>query len=215
MATADSVKEKLQNIIAKANGKTGRTDADVSTSVDSLISGFGQGGGITPTGTKTITENGTHDVAAFASALVNVPVPAQNMVVIPVTLSSALGAGTNKNHSLLTGNDFVKKHYNHEGFCALWVPLTGTTTAAESGVVGAGFHCNRPTITTKSTYYGGFMRSSGATSGATVQVCTTMVNGTGYNISFRATSSGNLNLYVASNLTVPAGDYLLILLCAE
>lgn len=215
MATADGVKAKLQGVITKANRTTGRADGDVSAAVDSLISGFGQGGGITPTGTKTITENGTHDVAAFASALVNVPAPAQNMVVIPITISSALGAGTNSNHSLLTGNDFVKAHYSHAGFCALWMPLTGATTAAESGVVGAGFHSNRPAITTKSTYYGGFLRSNGTTSGAATQVCTTKVNGTGYNISFRADSSGNLKLYVASTYTVPAGDYLLILLCAE
>lgn len=31
------------------------------------------GGGITPTGTKSITENGTYDVSTFASAEVNVP----------------------------------------------------------------------------------------------------------------------------------------------
>lgn len=31
------------------------------------------GGGITPTGTKSITENGTYDVSSFASAEVNVP----------------------------------------------------------------------------------------------------------------------------------------------
>ena len=37
--------------------------------------GTGDGGGITPTGTKTITANGKHDVTAFATADVQVPIP--------------------------------------------------------------------------------------------------------------------------------------------
>lgn len=75
MATADSVKANIQSIIAKANDATGRTDSNVDAAVDALISGFGQGGGITPAGTKTITSNGSHDVAAFATAQVDVPIP--------------------------------------------------------------------------------------------------------------------------------------------
>lgn len=38
-------------------------------------SGTGGGGGITPVGTKTITSNGKHDVTAFATADVQVPIP--------------------------------------------------------------------------------------------------------------------------------------------
>lgn len=37
--------------------------------------GTGGGGGITPTGTKTITSNGKHDVTSFATADVQVPIP--------------------------------------------------------------------------------------------------------------------------------------------
>lgn len=44
MATADSVKARLQGLIAKANAATGNTDADLTTAIDSLVAGFGQGG---------------------------------------------------------------------------------------------------------------------------------------------------------------------------
>lgn len=44
MATADSVKTKIQGLIASANAKTGNTDADLTTAVNTLIDGFGQGG---------------------------------------------------------------------------------------------------------------------------------------------------------------------------
>ena len=45
MATADRVKEKLQNLIGKANATTGNTDADMTAAVSALIAGFGQGAG--------------------------------------------------------------------------------------------------------------------------------------------------------------------------
>ena len=44
MATADSVKVKLQGLITKANETTGNTDADLTTAVNALVAGFGQGG---------------------------------------------------------------------------------------------------------------------------------------------------------------------------
>lgn len=44
MATAESVKGKIQGLIDSANTATGNTDADLSTAVGSLIAGFGQGG---------------------------------------------------------------------------------------------------------------------------------------------------------------------------
>lgn len=44
MATADSVKEKIQVLIEKANDATGNTDTDLTLAIDALVAGFGQGG---------------------------------------------------------------------------------------------------------------------------------------------------------------------------
>ena len=45
MVTAESVKVKLQGLIDAANATTGGIDADLTAAVQSLIAGFGQGGG--------------------------------------------------------------------------------------------------------------------------------------------------------------------------
>lgn len=45
MATAESVKVKLQGLINKANAKTGKNDTDLTTAVTALVEGYGQGGG--------------------------------------------------------------------------------------------------------------------------------------------------------------------------
>ena len=214
MATADSIKTALNAIISKANAKTGGADSTVAAAADRLIAGYNPSG-ITPSGTKTITENGTHDVTSFASALVNVPVTdvpvtAQKIYTIPFTLSSALGGGTNSNMAVLTGHDFVKTHYADENFFAIWIPVNATAAAA-SGVTGMVYHGNRAMITAKATLYGFFVRSVGETANAAFMANTEKLSGSSYNVSLRARSSGDINLYVASAYTVPAGSYLLVL----
>lgn len=45
MATADSVKAKMQGLIDSANAKTGGNDTTLTGAVSTLIAGFGSGGG--------------------------------------------------------------------------------------------------------------------------------------------------------------------------
>lgn len=45
MATADSVKTKIQGLIVRANAATKGSDTNLTTALDRLIAGFGKGGG--------------------------------------------------------------------------------------------------------------------------------------------------------------------------
>lgn len=73
MAKYNTLTALFTAIATALRGKTGGTGSIVADDFPSVIDGLSTGG-ITPTGTKTITTNGTHDVTTFASAQVNVPV---------------------------------------------------------------------------------------------------------------------------------------------
>lgn len=59
MATADSVRGKIEQLISDSNAATGNTDADLTAAVNALIAGYGQGGDTSVEDaiiTRTITE---------------------------------------------------------------------------------------------------------------------------------------------------------------
>ena len=67
---AEPTGEKVVNITSN-----GTSTEDVKSFATAKINVNVPSEGITPTGTKTITENGTHDVTDFAQASVQVPIP--------------------------------------------------------------------------------------------------------------------------------------------
>ena len=84
----------IANSLRAKTGATGTIVADDFPSVIDSIS-VGVAGGIIPTGTKSITTNGTHDVKSYASAEVNVPIPSGY-----ITPSGAKSITTNGTHDV-------------------------------------------------------------------------------------------------------------------
>lgn len=169
--------------------------------------------GITPTGTKNITANGTYDVTNFASASVNVPSPEPICVTRQITIGADQGNGTATNTTVLSGDEFIKKHYANGNLSITMIPLF--TPVAESTVVSWIWHSNRVVSNAKSSYCGFGAQSAGTASHAAIVLNTAALTGNTYAVGFRAKSSGDVQLYTRANSIVKAGNYMLILTCTD
>lgn len=164
--------------------------------------------GITPSGSINITANGTHNVTNYASAVVAVPTPEQMTVVRTVTVSADVTGA--KNYQMLSGDEFIKKHYADEGFSATLVPVT--PPACATNVVTFNHQGNRNVGASDKAYYGAGFRCSSATA-LTVASHNTKINGKGYSQHMRVDSTGALYQYLHTNYILKAGTYHIILTC--
>ncbi len=243
--------ELFSNIADSLRAKTGRTDKINATDFPSVINGLSIGteGGIIPTGTKSITTNGTHDVTSYASASVNVPVGitpsgtlnisangtfdvtsyASAKVALPeisavrtITLSSDLGAADpyQYNQRVISGDEFVKAHYNDAGLLAVLFPVSAIGLVPNT--VNWIIQSNSPLYYNGSTPYYGASPTALSASNITLSslpISTKLTSRLYTNASaLLLDSNGNVNICGGGTSSKPrvvqAGTYILVLTVA-
>lgn len=135
-----------------------------------------------------------------------------NMERYEVTFASDI-TGNGNTTACLKNNEFIKANYAKDTFFVVFRPKG---SAAKIGY-GALFvlHSNIQAVSGISASHGvSLLMNSGATA-VNVAGVQGAVNGTTWNLGFRATSSGDLNLYTPTNRNVAAGTYEIYLICEE
>lgn len=231
MATHKTLAQLFKAIADALRAKTGGTGTIVADDFPSVISSLSTGG-ITPSGTKTITSNGTHDVTSFATAQVNVPssgitpsgektitangqydvtsfasalvnIQGLNARVFTSTVSADVTSGT---ATIAGANDWIASIRNNANAFILVRYLGLTTSTASSNIW---FNTNFALGYSGTTKYNtlAYRQTSSTASGAF------NVNGlTGINYGGHLTVNDNGSLTVSINASFPvkAGTYQIV-----
>lgn len=175
----------------KTSGKYCESDITIENTQD---------GGTTPSGSLTITANGTYDVSAVAQAIVNVAQSAPKSKIVDITLGADITAPS----AILQNDAFLEAHHADPGFLCVLVVVSAQQTNnyilfdISGNVKIAGF------------FYGGSLRSGGSTNVYFVPKLNDM-NSASYNGTMYY-ENGKLMVYATSARILGAGEYKLIML---
>ena len=160
-----------------------------------------QDGGTTPSGSLTITANGTYDVSAVAQAIVNVAQTYKKSKTVEITLQSDITSAK----AILSNDAFLTEHHADADFVCWLLPVSAQQTKDHillnmSGNVAAG-----------GFLYGISIRSAGDISIYAVPK-TSNLDTVGYN-GLMYYEKGKLMVYATTNRILGAGTYKIVMCC--
>ena len=189
--------DKLSAIANAIRAKTGKTNTPTLDQMPTEIAGIQTG--ITPSGSLTITENGTFDVTNYASVLANIQ--GLNARVYNVTLDSDQTGIT-----YLVKDDWILSiRENSNAFVMMRYLGTSASTAA----VHMSFTANFVIYYSGSTAYKSMVLRS-TTSSITLYSEARNLSTEAYNGSLNIAASGQLYCYGNASFPLKAGNYQII-----
>lgn len=163
MATAESVKAKLEALIAKANETTGNVDSDLTTAVNALVAGFGGGGDGLPAAiaeveVQTFTpESDTNDELNVSLSMAEAPTHIMILSDYPGALMRSFVssfAGHPQADSSGDGTVFMSTHVGYIQSGGSHAYMFCTSDSSETNRCGA-YNVANTGFTFRGNYYGG------------------------------------------------------------
>ena len=158
--------------------------------------------GITPSGTKTITENGTYDVTSFASALVSV----EGLKAKAYTVTLSADVTTTSAYTVRAADSYIAGIRSNANGFVLMIYLGAAASTAMSTM----WVCTNKNITySGSTVYRAVLVRQ-STSSTSTKFGPNAMTGENWNGLLNVASDGRLYINPDANYPMKKGDYLII-----